>query len=53
MLVSPQVRVAAEDRHSELNASQLRAAYETKTVGPPDSGELNVRWDGKGMANWS
>src|SRR3984893_15140822 len=21
----------------------------TKTVGPPDSGKLNVRWDGKGM----
>jgi len=23
----------------------------TKTVGPPDSGKLNVRWDGKGMVN--
>jgi hypothetical protein len=22
-----------------------------KTVGPPDSGKLNVRWDGKGMVN--
>src|SRR5215471_21149477 len=29
------------------------ARCETKTVGPPDSGKLNVRWDGKGMANWS
>jgi len=25
----------------------------TKTVGPPDSGKLNVRWDGKGMVNGS
>ena len=25
------------------------ARCETKTVGPPDSGKLNVRWDGKGM----
>lgn len=25
----------------------------TKTVGPPDSGKLNVRWDRKGMVNWS
>jgi hypothetical protein len=25
------------------------ACRETKTVGPPDSGKLNVRWDGKGM----
>jgi hypothetical protein len=22
-----------------------------KTVGPPYSGKLNVRWDGKGMVN--
>lgn len=28
-----------------------RCSHVMKTVGPPYSGKLNVRWDGKGMVN--
>jgi Reverse transcriptase (RNA-dependent DNA polymerase) len=42
------------DLHRE-RSHQVRvrvcACRVTKTVGPPDSGKLNVRWDGKGMVN--
>ena len=27
------------------------AWFKMKTIGPPYSGKLNVRWDGKGMVN--